>query len=179
MEKLKEAKSGIEQAAEDLFNFAVDREDVKALMAYLHEAADIKRNSVEYELQILKIISVGWAIPYCLENAPQKDLISAYYWRAIQNFSQSLSETFGLMVGHSIDYFQVLKDRLDTYVSALQQQSDAPEPAVVIGPEFAKACGNRDDVFTVMTGSRMFLATIASVKQYLETVNLSDQIVCH
>jgi hypothetical protein len=170
MEKSSETKSGIEQAAEDLFNFSVDREDVKALMAGIHETADIKRSSVEYELHILKIISVGWAIPYYLGNSPQKDLISACYWQAIQNFSQSLSETFGLMIGHSIDYFQILKERLETYVNALQQQSDASEPAAVIGPEFADVCGNRNDVFTVMTGSRMFLATIGSVKQYLESL---------
>jgi len=179
MEKLSETKSGIERAAEDLFNFAVDREDVKALMAGLHDSADIKRNSVEYELQILKIISVGWAIPYYLGNSPQKDLIGACYWQAIQNFSQSLSETFGLMVGHPIDYFQILKDRLATYVNALQLQSDAPEPAAIIGPEFADACGNRDDVFTVMTGSRMFLTTIGSVKQYLVTFKMSDESLCH
>jgi len=170
MENSCEPKSGIEQAAEDLFNFAVDREDVKVLVANLHETADIKRSSVEYELQILKIISVGWAIPYYLGNHPHKDLIGACYWQAIQNFSQSLSEAFGLTVGQPIDYFQILKGRLETYLNALQQKPDAPEPAVVIGPEFADACGNRDDAFTVMTGSRMFIATIASVKQYLESL---------
>lgn len=172
MENLSEQKSGIEKAAEDLFNFAVERDDVKALMTHLDESADIQRSSVEYELQILKIISVGWAVPYYLGNSPQKDLIGACYWQAIQNFSQSLSETFGLLAGQSIDYFQVLRERLDTYVSALQQKLDAPEPAVVIGPEFANACGNRDDVFTVMTGSRMFISTIRSVKQYLENIGV-------
>lgn len=170
MGQLYEEKHIIEQTAEDLFNFAVDREDVKLLMANLHEAADIKRNSVEYELQILKIISVGWAISYYLEDQPQKDLIGARYWHAIQEFSQNLSETFGLLVSRNIDYFQILKERLEMYVNALQQKPDAPEPAVVIGPEFADACGNRNDVFTVMTGSRMFLSTIGSVKQYLESL---------
>lgn len=172
MEKLSESKSSIEQAAEDLFNFAVDREDIKTLMANLHESADIQRNSVEYELQILKIISVGWAIPYVLENAAQKDLIGATYWQAIQNFSQSLSETFGLMVGGSLDYFQILKERLGTYLDALHRHPDAPEPAVVIGPEFADVCGNREDIFTVMTGSRMFVSTIGCVKQYFESLGL-------
>jgi hypothetical protein len=168
MEKLSETKSVIEQAAEDLFNFAVDREDVKLLMTNLHEDADIKRNSVEYELQILKIISVGWAISYYLENYPQKDLIGASYWQAIQEFSQNLSETFGLLVSQSIDYFQILKDRLETYVNALHQKPGAPEPAVVIGPEFADLCGNRNDAFTALTGSKMFVSTIGSVKQYMK-----------
>lgn len=172
MENTFELKSGIEQAAEDLFNFAVDREDVKALLANLHQDADIERNSVEYELQILKIISVGWAIPYYLENRPEKDGIAACYWRAIQEFSRNLSETSGLIVGRPIDYFQILKERLEIYVDALRRKPGAPEPAAVIGPEFALACGNRNDVFTVMTGSRMFIAAIGSVKQYLEALGL-------
>ena len=52
-------KSGIERAGEELFNFAVDREDVKTLMAYLPAQAHIERGKVEYELQLLKII---WSI---------------------------------------------------------------------------------------------------------------------
>lgn len=171
MENLSEPKSAVEQAAEDLFNFAIDREDIKKLMATLSESAAIKRDSVEYELQILKIITVGWAIPYCLENSGQKDQITACYWHTIQHFSQNLSETFGLIIGQEIDYFQVLKDRLETYLNAMHLKPDAPEPAVVIGPEFAAACGNRNDVFTVMTGSRMFVSTVACVKQYLENLD--------
>ena len=57
-------KTEIEKAAEALFNFAVDREDVKALVANLPEETDIQGVTVEYELQILKIISVGWSISY-------------------------------------------------------------------------------------------------------------------
>ena len=76
------------------------------------------------------------------------------------------------MAGKTIDYFQVLKDRLNMYVDALNKNTDAREPAVVIGPEFAGACGNREDVFTVMTGSRLFIATAGGVKEYLEQVKL-------
>jgi len=76
------------------------------------------------------------------------------------------------MIGNNIDYFQILKERLDMYVAAMAQKPDAPEPAVVIGPEFARTCGNMDDAFTVMTGSKMFIATIGSVKEYLETIKL-------
>lgn len=48
----------MEQAAEDLFNYSIDRYEVKWLMANLAEEADIKRTTVEYELPILKIISL-------------------------------------------------------------------------------------------------------------------------
>jgi len=165
-------KSAIEKAGEDLLNFAITREDIKWLMANLPQKADIKRSAVEYELQILKIISVGWSISFYLENSPQKNQLTALYWQAVYEFSKDLSETTELMIGQDIDYFQVLRDRLDMYVSALAEKSDAPEPAVVIGPEFARTCGNVDDTFTLMTGSRLFIATTGGVKEYLETIKL-------
>lgn len=55
-------------AATDLFDFAVDREDTKALMARLPADTAANRVAVEYELQALRIISVGWSISYYLER---------------------------------------------------------------------------------------------------------------
>ncbi|CAN2044036.1 conserved hypothetical protein [Candidatus Magnetomoraceae bacterium gMMP-1] len=172
MENSKKKQSKIEKTAEDLFNFAIDRNDLKILMAHLPKQADIKQSAVEYELQILKIISVGWSISYYIENCPQKNMLSEFYWKAVQEFSYSISSTSELMIGQEIDYFQILKDRLNMYVDAMNKKSDAGDPAVIIGPKFANTCGNADDVFTVMTGSRMFISTISSVKQYLEDIKL-------
>ena len=162
----------MEQAGKDLFHFAVDREDVKTLLAALPKAVEIERGKVEYELGILRIISVGWSIAYFLEHSPHKNRLAEGYWRAVQEFSQSISSAAGLMIGKEIDYFQVLKARLDMYVEAMRQKPKAPEPAVVIGPVFARACGNEDDVYAVLTGSKMFITTVASVKEYLEAIRL-------
>ncbi len=172
MEESEKEKSAIEKAGDDLFNFSVDREDVKTFMSLLSEEADIKRETVEYELQILKFIGIGWSITYYLENPSHKEQLAELYWKAVHEYSLSISETTALMIGQEIDYFQILKDRLDMYIEAMQKKSDASEPAVVIGPEFARACGNVNDAFTVMTGSRMFISTIGSVKEYLEQTNL-------
>ncbi len=172
MDNTENNKSLIEQAGADLFNFAIDRADIKTLIAHLHEEAECKPATVEYELQILKIISVGWSVSFHLANSPSKDELAEVFWKAIHGFSGNLSETTTLMTGHDIDYFQILKDRLDMYVAALTEKTDAAEPAAVIGPEFARACGSIDDIFTVMTGSRMFIATVDSVKEYLETIKL-------
>jgi hypothetical protein len=76
------------------------------------------------------------------------------------------------MTGHEIDYFQILKDRLDMYLNALSSHPDASQPVAVIGPEFARTCGNADDAFTVLCGAKMFTATIGSVKEYLEATRL-------
>jgi hypothetical protein len=172
MKLLEGEGSAIETAALDLFNYAVDREDVKILMARLPTEGEAKRNTVEYELQILKIIGVGWSIAYHVERPSLRNQLAEHYWTAVQGLSQSLSSAAGLMVGQQIDYFQILKDRLNLYVEAMGRKPNASEPAVVIGPEFARICGNADDVYTVVTGSRMFSAVIAGVRQYLDQSGL-------
>ena len=163
------------QAGDDLFNFAVDRRDVKELMALLPEKAEIKRPAVEYELQLLKIILVGWAISYHAPAGPEKDRLLESYWQAIREFSHGLSETFGLMIGQNIDYFKTIKERLDMYVAALAKNSGVPEPAAVIGPEFAEHCGNSNEVFTVLTASRMCVATLGSTREYLKAIDLLEE----
>ena len=172
MKNTEKQKTPVELAAKDLFNFAIDRTDIKGVMRGLHEEADIKRHTVEYELPLLKIITVGWSISYFINHTPYKNELSKIYWNAIQEFSQGLSETTELMAGKNIDYFQIIKDRLNMYVDAMNENPNAKEAVVVMGPEFAGACGNRDDVFTVMTGSRLFIATAGSVKSYLEKIKL-------
>lgn len=158
-----------ETIGEELFDFAVDREDVKWLMAHLAAEADIKRSVVEYELHILKIVSVGWSISYFVDNVTLKNQLLERYWNAVYLFSKDLASVTELMIGQDIDYFQTLKDRLDMYVAALADSPDAAEPATVIGPAFARTCGNVDDIFTFMAGSKMFISTISRVREYLAT----------
>jgi hypothetical protein len=165
-------KSRIEQVGENLFSFAINREDVKMLVAHLPEEASCKPATVEYELQLLKIISTGWSISFILERTPFRDQLAEAYWKAIHGFAENLSETTELMTGHVIDYFQVARDRLNMYVAALADKPEVAEPAAVIGPEFASLCGDGEDIYTVMAGSRMFIMTIASVKEYLESVSI-------
>lgn len=170
MKASKQKQTDVETIGKDLFNFAIDRDDVKWLMAHLAKEADIKRSSVEYELQILKIISVGWSISYFLDDDTLKDPLLERYWNAVYEFSTDLSSTTELMIGQDVDYFQTLKDRLDMYVDALAKNPEAQEPATVIGPMFARTCGNIDDIFTFMTGSKMFISTITRVREYFEMV---------
>ncbi|MFC1843834.1 hypothetical protein ACFLZ5_03510 [Thermodesulfobacteriota bacterium] len=168
----KENKSTVEIAGEDLFNFAIDREDIKTFIAHLPKETECKPATVEYELQLLKIIITGWSISFYLQDYSQKDQLAEIYWKLIHEFSRTLSETSQLMTGQDINYFQVLKDRLDMYVSALTEKPESTEPVAVIGPEFSRVCGKADDVFATLTGSRMFILTVSSVKEYLESAEL-------
>ncbi len=166
-------KSSLEQAAEDLFNYAVERDDIKWLLAQLPSQAAVKPTTVEYELQILKIVSVGWGISYYLEGTPdRKTKTMELFWHAINDFSKQLSETTGLMIGQDIDYFEILKSRLNDYVEAMSADPEATDPSILIGPAFARLCGSEEDIFASMTGTKLFANTIARVRQYLEAVKL-------
>ena len=148
-------ESAIQQAGEDLFNYAIDREDIKYLLALLPGGSTVNRAKVDYELQLLKIVTVGWTIAYHLQGHPLKDALSGLFWQAIQDFSRSLSRTTGLMIGKDIDYFETLKQCLDGYLDMLARHPDASEPARLVGTEFARRCGDANDLFTFMTGSKM------------------------
>ena len=172
-ENTEENKSEIEVAGEDLFHFAINRDDIKTLTAHLPAESSCKPEAVEYELQILKIISTGWSISFFMDSSPHRDRLAELFWELTYEFAKTLSQTTQLMTGRDIDYFQVLKDRLDMYIQALTDKSrGAAEPAAVIGPEFARACGCDEDIFAIMTGSRMFLMTVASVKEHLKILRL-------
>jgi len=58
------------------------------------------------------------------------------------------------------------------YVKALEQHPEVQDPATVIGPEFARTCGNAEDMCTFMTGSKMYTCVIGRVKEYFETIKL-------
>ncbi|MEJ2638788.1 MAG: hypothetical protein P8010_04360 [Desulfosarcinaceae bacterium] len=171
-----EAAQQLTNAANDLFDYAVGREELHHIMALLPEEAPVEHSKVEYELQILKIITVGWSITYFLEAFPHKEPLAILYWEAVRGFSRQLSETAELLIEGDVNYFDVLRNRLDFYVEALARRSDAAEPATAaagdpaaaIGPAFADTCGAADDVFTIMSGARMFVATTGRVKQMLE-----------
>ncbi len=161
----------IRQAKEDLFHYAIDREEVKWLMDKLHEEADVNRTAVEYELGIMKIVATGWAISAHMAGSPFKHQLLEGFWGMVLEFSNGLSETATTVAGTRIDYFQVLKERLDHYVAAISKSPDAEaanDPSVAIGPEFAAICGNGDDLFTRMAGTRMFMTNISRVGAYLK-----------
>ena len=168
----KKKKSKIEKAGGDLFDFAIDREDIKWLMKRLPKESKSDRTTVEYELQILKIVCVGWSISYCMGENPGKERLLWVYWDSVRRFSEKISTTTKYMAGKDIDYFEILKDRLDGYVGAMGRNPDAGEPGAVIGPEFAGVCGDPEDIFTFMSGSKMFISTVNSVREYLKTIKL-------
>ena len=165
--------TNLEKVCENLVNFSVDRDDLNRLMAMLPEDEAVKRVTVEYEIPLLKIVSVGWTIAYYMENRPEKKALLESFWKAIDEFSKSLSDVTNLTTGADINYFHMIKERVDTYVQALNMQPDVKDPAAVIGPTFAGICNTPDNIHVIMTGNRVFKAAIIGVKEYLAHIDIT------
>ena len=165
--------TSLAQASENLVNFSVDRDDLNRIMSMLPEDDAVNRVTVEYEIPLLKIVSVGWAIAYFMDNRPGKKALLESFWKAVEEFSRSLSDVTNLTTGADINYFHLLKERVDTYVQALNMQPGAQDPAAVIGPTFAGICNAADNIHVIMTGNRVFNAAIIGVKEYLAHIHLT------
>lgn len=166
-------KTTIEQAGKDLFDFATDRDDVKWLLSQLSNQTQAKPATVDYQLQILKIVCVGWSISYFMTGTPKKKAhLLKLYWQAVNAFACDLSQTTGLMIGQDIDYFEMLKTCLEHYVKIMAESPETADPTAVIGPAFATQCGAADDLFASITGAKMFSTTMNRVRRYLEAVKL-------
>lgn len=165
-------KVSIEKASEDLFDFAIDRSDIKLILQSLPEDKKINRVSVEYEIQLLKILAVGWSISFFLDESSIKKELSESFWNAVQSFSQSISTLSSSSTGKEIDYFNILKERLDTYLTALNLIPDRPDPLIAIGPTFARICGNEDNTHIILSGSKVFNLSAGGVKNYLESIQI-------
>ena len=160
---------------EQLFQFAIDRGDMTAILDALPIEVPEKRTALEYEIQLLRIISVGWGISFFLEGDTLKDRLTQQYWEQIRVFSATLSTSATLTIGSDIDYFKIIKQRLDTYVDALNTAGKVPEPSMIIGPAFAAVCGDRDDALAVLAGTKMFSHTITAVREYLDQSVLQQE----
>ncbi len=170
MEGRKEAP--LEEACENLFNYAIQREEIKELTAGVPEGSKINPVTMEYEIQILKIVSVGWGISYFMPQADRKPELAAAYWEATRAFAGSISTMASAGMDREIDYFQIVKDRVDLYVKALNVFSDVKDPGPVIGHTFAKLCGDEEDMYAMVSGKRVFHLCLAGVKDYLEAIRI-------
>jgi hypothetical protein len=158
---------GVVTMGQTLARYATDSADLIVILDSVHPESQINRVSLEYEIKMLKIVSVGWGLSFFGAENPEKEALTTAYWTAINIFSRDLSATVSAVVDKKIDYFNILKERTDFYVSALGRNSEAKDPVTVIGPKFAECCGDRDNVHIVMAGNRAFSYTLKAVRDYL------------
>lgn len=172
MTSSEENQKDIQQKGEDLFNLAIARDDIKQVVEILPEDGGIDRVAVEYELQLLKILSAGWGISFFLGEHPDKTPLAEAFWESVRSFAQSVSTMSSSTTGRDIDYFNALKERVEIYVKALQVFSDVTDPAAVIGPTFAKVCGDEENPLIIASGRSIFSRSLQGTKQYLESAEM-------
>ena len=157
---------------EDIFNFAITREDLKEQLKAIPQDSKANLVTVEYEIQLLKILSVGWSIPFFMEQNPDKNILAETFWNSIQEFSKNISEATSTTSGKDIDYFNILRERVDIYVNALSHFSDVQDPSAVIGPTFSKLCGSEEDMDIIFAGKNIFNHSLKTVKAFLEAAKI-------
>ena len=162
MTSSEEKKGGISEKSEDLFNLAIDRDDIKQMVQILPKDSGINPVAVEYELQLLKILTVGWGISFFLEEHHEKTVLAESFWESVRTFAQSISTMTASTTGQEIDYFSTLKERVEIYVNALQVYSDVDDPSAVIGPTFAKVCGDEENPMIIASGRSGAMTATAS-----------------
>jgi hypothetical protein len=166
----------IQQLAQNLATFAIDRRDLKELLAAIPENSAVNITTIEYELQLLKILSVGWAISFFMPASDKnKAALSEVFWENIREVAEKISTLTETTSGTKIDYFDILKERLNTYLKVLQNtQDDIENPAEIMGPAFAVACNAPNEAVAVLTGTKMFTLTLGAVKEYLAMIIIDD-----
>lgn len=161
--------SDIDTIADLLFDFAIDRDDIKWSLSQLPEALSTSYHRIDYELQLLKIVTTGWSVSVHLANDPGKEPLAQTFWGKILEFSKELSDTTELMTGCDVDYFELLKERLDDYVAVIAGQAKGAEPAPFIGIRFAELCKMPDELSVSLAGSRIFNTIVLRVGKFLES----------
>jgi len=166
-----------QKLAQNLASFAIDRTDLKELLASVPDDQDRNLTTVEYELQILKILSVGWAISFFMPDSDaHKKPVSTLYWEFVREIADNISTLTQTTTGTTLDYFDIIKTRLDEYVSIMKNApKEAHNPANIMGPAFAGMCSTPDDAVNILIGTKMFTLTLGAVKEYLNAVKLEDK----
>lgn len=152
---------------EDLCGYCLERDDIKWIAAGVPEDCGLEQNRLEYELQILKIVTVGWSIAFFLEKEPVKKPLLEAYWQNMNELASNLSQATAVMISKDVDYFQVIKTRMDDYVQAAAR-GKGKDPASAIGLEFACHCGDQDSIFASLAGGKLFMNVCRGVKDYME-----------
>ena len=165
----------INKFAENLTTFAINRDDIKALLNAMPADESVDQNCVEYELQILKILSVGWGISFYMENESLKKNLTQLFWNNIQEIAQNISQITATTTGQQVDYFTILKKRMDDYVAIMKQNTtEGTDPSWIMGPAFADNCQCHDDAAVILVGTKLFTLTLGGIKEYLNAVDIQQ-----
>ncbi len=78
----------VQEIGESLANYSLDRESVLFALSRLPDEPSINKVVIEYEIQLLKILSVGWGISYFMEDHLEKSPLIKKFWDVLFEFSK-------------------------------------------------------------------------------------------
>jgi len=155
------------QLAHRLLNIAVNQRETKADLSAVRNDEPLNWIAVEYEMQLLRIVAVGWAVAYFGDQARGPEGLAEAYWEGVQTYGSAVSAMTQPVLGSGADYFGTVRQRLDHYVQVMTHFSNVTDPARVIGPTFAKLSGCEASEAVIRLGGRVFSRCLARVQQLL------------
>ncbi len=162
----------VTQAGQILLDYSVNRNELSEILQGFPEDIEINRVAVEYELQLMKIIFVGWALSYYGHQHPRKEALLENFWNGVREFAVGLSTASTASTGQELDYFSIITERLNDYLDVLQKASENTPSASVVAFHFSKKCGHEGDPYTIIAGKKMFNFAVGGVKNYIESVKI-------
>jgi hypothetical protein len=150
-----------------LLNIAVNQRETKADISGVRSEEAVNWVAVEYEMQMMRIVAVGWAISYYSSEAPAPENLAETFWEGVRAYCAAVSSMTEPVLGSGADYFGTVRQRLDHYVQVMAHFPDIADPAQVIGPTFAKLCGCGEDAAVIGLGRRVFSRCLARVQRCL------------
>jgi len=166
----------IDRAVEVLTGVATNRAVIKQELAGLpDDDPTINKTAVEYELQLLRIVFTGWALAYYLTDHPQKNRMAESFWLSVHAFAGRISTLASAGTdGKTIDYFGAVRERIQSYIDALNTNMEEADPADVVAAVFSRLCGGTGTRVMADAGRKVFIDTLNTVKVYLETISLQE-----
>ncbi|MGD8366587.1 MAG: hypothetical protein PVG78_03010 [Desulfobacterales bacterium] len=155
------------QLSHRLLNIAVNQRETKADISGVQSKAAVNWVAVEYEMQMMRIVAVGWAISYFSSEAAAPENLSETFWEGVGVYCAAVSSMTAPVLGSGSDYFGTVRQRLDHYVQVMAHFPDVADPARVIGPTFAKLCGCGENADVISLGRRVFSRCLARVQEQL------------
>lgn len=162
----------VQEAADVLCEFSFDKTDIKPLWENYPSIEEKERVAFEYELQLLKIISVGWGLSYITGKSAFKENLADLFWKRIKDTASSLSQIAASTMGKEVDYFQAITERFEFYINVISGASETQTPGSVISQAFAAICKKEDDPYTVIAAKRVFNMSLTGVTAYMESVEI-------
>lgn len=166
--------SNIEKLTETLVSYSIDRSEMNALLNCVSLDTKLNRTAIEYEIQIVRIIGVGWSINYYVQDNLLKHALSESYWNSIQELSNNISAISSVSINQEFNYFQIIKQRLDTYLKEFNLNTNADQPTAVIGPKFAMLCGHPKDPVAEWLGNKMFQSVLNTINTCLSNAKFVE-----